>query len=62
MPSRRTAACGTRPGTFRGGRAKLRWDSVNGADAYIVVRDGSELTGPLRIEGSQKEWTDKRDR
>ena len=44
------------------GRAKLRWDSVNGADAYIVVRDGSEITGPLRIEGSQKEWTDKNDR
>ena len=42
-----------------GGRAKLRWDSVNGADAYIVVRDGSEVTGPLRIEGSRKEWTDK---
>jgi hypothetical protein len=41
------------------GRARLRWDSVNGADAYIVVRDGSEITDPLRIEGSQKEWTDK---
>jgi len=41
------------------GRARLRWDRVNGADAYIVVRDGSEIAGPLRIEGSQKEWTDK---
>ncbi len=48
--------------TKAGGRAKLRWDSVNGADAYIVVRDGTEITGPLRIEGSQKEWTDKGDR
>lgn len=42
------------------GRAKLRWDSVNGADAYIVVRDGQEITGPIRIEGSQKEWSDER--
>ena len=42
-----------------GGLAKLRWDSVPGADAYVVVRDGKEITGPLRIEGSQKEWTDK---
>ncbi len=41
------------------GLAKLRWDSVNGADAYVVVRDGKEISGPLRIEGSQKEWTDK---
>jgi type 1 glutamine amidotransferase len=40
------------------GRAKLRWDSVPGADAYIVVRDGKEITTPLRIEGAQKEWTD----
>jgi hypothetical protein len=43
------------------GRAKLRWDSVIGADAYIVIRDEKEITGPLRIEGSQKEWTDKED-
>lgn len=42
------------------GRAKLRWDSVNGADAYIVVRDGQEITGPIRIEGAEKEWTDQR--
>lgn len=41
------------------GLAKLRWDSVPGADAYVVVRDGKQVTGPLRIEGSQKEWTDK---
>jgi hypothetical protein len=31
---------------------------VPGADAYVVVRDGREVTGPLRIEGSKKEWTD----
>lgn len=41
------------------GLARLRWDSVDGADAYLVVRDGKEITAPLRIEGSQKEWTDK---
>lgn len=41
------------------GRASLRWDSVPGADAYIVVRDGKEITGPLRREGAQKEWTDE---
>jgi len=55
----RTAASSA---TKAGGRAKLRWDSVNGADAYIVVRDGSEIAGPVRIEGSQKEWADKGDR
>jgi hypothetical protein len=40
------------------GLATIRWDSVNGADAYVIVRDGKEVTGLLRIEGSQKEWTD----
>ena len=29
------------------------------ADAYLVVRDGKELGGPIRIEGSRKEWTDR---
>ena len=42
-----------------GGLAKLRWDRVAGADAYIVVRDGREITGPLRLEGAQKVWTDE---
>jgi hypothetical protein len=42
------------------GRASLAWDSVSGADAYIVLRDGRELTGPLRIEGSEKRWKDER--
>jgi hypothetical protein len=45
--------------TKAAGRAKLRWDSVPGGDAYIVVRDGKEIAGPLRTEGSQKEWEDK---
>jgi hypothetical protein len=50
------------PAVKSGGLARLRWDSTPGADAYIVVRDGKEVTTPLRIEGSQKEWTDKADR
>jgi hypothetical protein len=47
------------PTTKANGLAKQRWDSVDGGDAYIIVRDGKEVAGPLRIEGSQKEWTDK---
>jgi hypothetical protein len=41
------------------GLATLRWDSVPGADAYVVLRDGQEIAGPLRIEGASKEWTDR---
>ena len=41
-----------------GGLAALRWDSVTGADAFIVLRDGKEITGLLRIEGSEKRWKD----
>lgn len=40
------------------GNATLRWDSVPGADAYIIVRDGAEITKLIRIEGSQKTWQD----
>lgn len=40
------------------GLAKLEWDSVAGADAYIVIRDDKEIAGPLRIEGSRKQWSD----
>jgi hypothetical protein len=47
------------PATKAGGLASLRWDSVPGADAYIVARDGKEVTGPIRLEGAQKQWTDK---
>ena len=49
----------TSPAAKAGGLARLRWDSVAGADAYIVVRDGKEISGSLRIEGSQKEWTEE---
>lgn len=40
------------------GLATLTWDSVPGADAYVIVRDGREIAGPLRIEGTEKQWTD----
>ena len=42
-----------------GGLARLRWDSDAGADAYVVVRDGREVAGPMRLEGAQKTWADK---
>jgi hypothetical protein len=44
--------------TVARGMATLQWDSVAGADAYVVLRDGKEIAGPLRIEGSQKTWID----
>jgi hypothetical protein len=47
------------PPARAGGYATLRWDSVPGADAYFVERDGKRIAGPLRIEGSFKEWTDQ---
>jgi hypothetical protein len=52
----RTAAS---PPTKAAGLATLSWDSVNGADAYIVVRDGKDVTGAFRLEGSQKVWKDE---
>lgn len=55
VQGRRTA---TSRATKAKGLARLHWDSVAGADAYVVVRDGKEVAGPLRIEGTQKEWTD----
>lgn len=47
------------PSVRASGFATLRWDSVPGADAYVILRDGREAAGPLRREGSQKEWTDQ---
>jgi hypothetical protein len=41
------------------GLATLEWDSVNGADAYIVLRDDKPIAGPLRVEGTRKHWSDK---
>ena len=40
------------------GLATLRWDSVPGTDAYLILRDGKQLAGPLRLEGAEKTWTD----
>ena len=47
------------PPVTAAGLATLRWDSVPGADAYVILRDGKEVAGPLRIEGSRKVWADK---
>lgn len=46
------------PAVTARGIATLQWDSVPGADAYLIVRDGQEIMGPVRMEGSQKTWTD----
>ena len=53
---RRTAAS---PAVPAGGLATLQWGSPPGADSFIVLRDGKEIAGPLRIEGAAKIWTDK---
>jgi len=47
------------PSVKAAGRARLRWDSVTGADTYIILRDGTEITGPIRMEGSHKQWAHK---
>lgn len=49
----------TSPPVTASGYATLSWDSTTGADAYLIVRDGETVTGPLRIEGARKEWTDQ---
>jgi hypothetical protein len=41
------------------GLATLRFGGPPGADSFIVQRDGREITPPVRIEGSEKTWTDK---
>lgn len=47
------------PGVESNGRATLRFDSVAGADSYLILRDGKPAGAPLRIEGAQKTWTDR---
>ena len=42
------------------GYAPLSWDSVPGADAYQILRDAQPIPIILRIEGSEKQWTDPR--
>jgi hypothetical protein len=46
------------PAVEASGLATLTWDSAAGADAYLVLRDNQVISGPLRIEGSKKQWTD----
>jgi hypothetical protein len=53
---RRTAAS---PPSKAKGLATLHWGSIPGADSFLVVRDGKELPGPIRLEGALKVWTDK---
>ncbi len=48
------------PSVEANGLATLTWDNQAGADAFIVVRDGEEITGPLHIEGQKKVWKDQR--
>lgn len=50
---------GASPAAKAAGLAKLEWDSVPGADAYIILRDAKEIAGPLRAEGVRKGWSDK---
>lgn len=52
---RRTAAS---PAVRAAGLATLKWDSVTGADMFVILRDGREVAGPLRVEGSEKQWVD----
>lgn len=47
------------PSVASQGAARLKWDSVAGADAYVVLRDGKEVSAALRIEGAEKLWTDE---
>lgn len=42
------------------GHAALSWDSVPGADSYVVLRDGRDVSGVLRLEGAQKQWNDRK--
>ncbi|HVJ83317.1 MAG TPA: hypothetical protein VNC50_19790 [Planctomycetia bacterium] len=43
------------------GLATLSFSGPPGGDSFIILRDGNRRAGPLRIEGSQKPWTDRPD-
>ncbi len=47
------------PATQADGLATLRWGDAAGADCYVVLRDGEEVSGFLYLEGKTKEWTDQ---
>jgi len=53
------AASDPSPAVTAKGLATLTWDSIDGADTYILLRDGHP-SGPLRIDGRVKEWTDRK--
>lgn len=46
------------PAVRSSGAAVLRWDSVPGADAYLILRDGRDYGAAVRIEGATKTWRD----
>ncbi|MEZ6191017.1 MAG: hypothetical protein R3C45_06955 [Phycisphaerales bacterium] len=33
-------------------------DGVAGADSYMIMRNGNDIDGPVRIEGASKRWVD----
>jgi hypothetical protein len=43
------------------GIATLQWESVAGADSYVIIRDDQEIA-EVRIEGSMKSWKDQHPR
>jgi hypothetical protein len=49
----------TSPFTQAAGFATLEWDSIAGADAYQIFRDGIAVGEPVRVEGAIKHWTDR---
>ena len=63
LNGRRAGPAGTRgetsPFMQAAGFATLEWDSVVGADSYVVLRDGLPVGEPVRMEGSVKRWTDR---
>lgn len=46
------------PSVRAGGRATLEWESVVGGDSFVVLRDGKEIGGVIRVEGARKIWKD----
>jgi hypothetical protein len=49
----------TSPSAQAAGFATIEWDSIAGADSYLILRDGLPVGEPLRVEGSIKRWTDR---
>jgi hypothetical protein len=47
------------PSVRTAGYATIEWDSVAGADSYLILRDNVPVGEPVRLEGSVKRWTDR---